>query len=66
MNNFDDFDRKSFRKAKFDSRKKNTESFYESQKDEYKFSKISKREIKQKIQEIQQEERWEDWEDEVH
>jgi hypothetical protein len=66
MNNFDSFDRKSFRKAKFDSRKKDRKSPNESNNDEYRFSKISKRDIKQKIQEMEEEEKWEDWKDEIH
>jgi hypothetical protein len=66
MNNFDSFDRKSFRKAKFEAKKKSKKGVNQSQNiEEFRLSRISKQNIKKKIQEIQEEEKWEDWEDEI-
>ena len=64
MNNFDNFDRKSFRKEKFDSKKK-TKKFESESYDEQRFAKLNKKQIKRKIQDLQEEERWEDWENEI-
>jgi len=48
MNNSDSFDRKSFRKAKFESKKKNRKDFLPQGNEDYRFSKISKQNIKKK------------------
>lgn len=68
MNSFDSFDRKSFRKAQFEAKKKSkkhsTQTY--SNNDEQRYSRISKQNIKKKKQEMEQEEKWEDWEDEVY
>ena len=66
MNNSDSFDRKSFRKAKFESKKKNRKNFLSQNNEEYRFSKISKQNIKKKKQEMEEEEKWEDWENEIY
>lgn len=67
MNNFDSFDRKSFRKAQFESKKKSKNSTHpNAYNDEQRYSRISKQNIKKKKQEMEQEEKWEDWEDEVY
>lgn len=62
MKDFENFDRKSFRKEKFDSRKKDKRLFQDNH-EEYRFAKLNKKQIKQKIQDIQEEEKWEDWTD---
>lgn len=64
MKNFENFDRKSFRKEKLDSKKKD-KRFVIDTNDEYKLQKINKQNIKRKIQEMREEEKWEDWEDEI-
>lgn len=67
MNNFDSFDRKSFRKANFESKKNNKkETITPYNKDEHRFSRISKQNIKKRKQEMEQEEKWDDWEDEIY
>lgn len=65
MNNFDNFDRKSLRKAKFEDKRRNRKSFLSQNNEEQKFSRISKQNIKKKKQEIENEEKWEYWEDEI-
>lgn len=64
MNNFENFDRKSFRKEKFDSKKK-TKKFESDFYEEKRFAKLNKKQIKKKIQDLQEEEKWESWEDEI-
>ena len=64
MTNFENFDRKSYRKEKIDSKKRNRKSFVDNY-DEHRFAKLNKKQIKQKKQEIEQEEKWEDWENEI-
>jgi len=62
MKDFDSFDRKSFRKEKIDSKKKDrklSSDFNEEQR----FKKLNKQTIKKRIQEMQEEEKWEDWEE---
>lgn len=65
MNNFDNFDRKSYRKEKLDSKKKD-KSYFSDNYEEHRLAKLNKKQIKKKIQEMQEEEKWEDWEDEVY
>jgi len=65
MKDSDSFDRKSFRKEKLDSKKKDRK--YDNDfHDEARLAKINKKEIKRRIQEMQEEEKWEDWENEIH
>jgi pyruvate/2-oxoacid:ferredoxin oxidoreductase beta subunit len=61
MKDFDSFDRKSFRKDKLDSKKKD-KRIIKDFSEEQRFQKLNKQNLKKKIQEIQEEERWEDWE----
>jgi hypothetical protein len=61
MKDFDSFDRKSFRKEKLDSKKKDrklSSDFSEEQR----IKRLNKQNLKKKIQEIAEEEKWEDWE----
>lgn len=61
MKDFDSFDRKSFRKEKLDSKKKDrklSSDFSEEQK----IKRLNKQNLKKRIQEIAEEEKWEDWE----
>jgi|688.fasta_scaffold79802_3 hypothetical protein len=65
MKDFDSFDRKSFRKEKLDSKKKDrklSSDFSEEQR----IKRLNKQNLKKKIQEIAEEEKWEDWENEIH
>lgn len=64
MKNFDNFDRKSFRKEKLDSKKKDRK-ISSDMNDEYRLQKLNKQNIRRKIEEMREEEKWEDWEDEV-
>lgn len=64
MKNFENFDRKSFRKEKFDSKRKDRKNIVDNY-DEHRFAKLNKKQIKKKIQDLQEEERWEDWENEI-
>lgn len=65
MKDSDNFDRKSFRKEKLDSKKKEKNFFYDNY-DEHRFAKLNKKQIKKKIQDLQEEEKWEDWQDEIY
>jgi pyruvate/2-oxoacid:ferredoxin oxidoreductase beta subunit len=65
MKDFDDFDRKSFRKEKFDVKKKDKKIFRDLNEED-RFKKLNKKNLKKRIQEIQEEEKWEDWENEIH
>lgn len=65
MKNFDNFDRKSFRKEKLDSKKKDRKISGDIN-DEYRLQKLNKQNIRRKIEEMREEEKWEDWEDEVY
>jgi hypothetical protein len=61
MKDFDSFDRKSFRKEKLDSKKKDrklSSDFSEEQR----IKRLNKQNLKKRIQEIAEEEKWEDWE----
>lgn len=60
----DNFDRKSFRKSKLESKKKNKKYFEDN--DEYRLSRKNKKQIKQKLEELEQEEKWQDWENEIY
>jgi|688.fasta_scaffold769401_3 hypothetical protein len=62
MKNFDNFDRKSFRKEKFSSKNKDKKYLPENH-DEQRFANLNRKQIKRKLQEIEEEERWDDWED---
>lgn len=64
MNN-ENFDRKSFRKEKFDSKKKDRKIGAENY-EEHRIAKLNKKQLKRKIQEIQEEEKWDDWENEIY
>jgi len=67
MSNFESFDRKSFRKDKIESKKKNRKSNQDGfSNEEYKYSKISKHNLKKRLEEMEEEEKWEDWQDEVY
>lgn len=61
MNNFDNFDRKSFRKEKFNAKKKDKKYLPENH-EEYRYSQLNKKDIKRKKQQMEEEERWQDWE----
>lgn len=61
MQDFDDFDRKSFRKQKINSKKK-YKKIVNNIDEDHKTSKIKHEYIKRKIQDLQEEELWEDWE----
>jgi len=65
MKDPDKFDRKSFRKEKIDSKKKE-KNLFSNNYDEQRFAKLKKKQVKKKIQDLQEEEKWEDWEDEVY
>lgn len=65
MKDPDNFDRKSFRKEKLDSKKKD-KNFFSDNYDEHRFAKLNKKQIKRKIQDLQEEEKWEDWENEIY
>jgi pyruvate/2-oxoacid:ferredoxin oxidoreductase beta subunit len=64
MKDFDSFDRKSFRKEKLDSKKRDRK-FSNDLNEEQRFKKLNRQNLKKRIQEIQEEERWEDWENEI-
>lgn len=65
MKDPDNFDRKSFRKEKIDSKKKE-KTVFSNNYDEQRFAKLKKKQVKKRIQDLQEEEKWEDWEDEVY
>ena len=65
MKDPDNFDRKSFRKEKIDSKKKE-KTLFSNNHDEQRFAELKKKQVKKKIQDLQEEEKWEDWEDEVY
>jgi hypothetical protein len=61
MKDFDNFDRKSFRKEKLDSKKKDrklSNDFSEEQR----VKRLNKQNLKKRIQEMEEEEKWKDWE----
>ena len=62
MKNFENFDRKSFRKEKFNSKNKD-KKYLPDNHDEYRLSQLNKQNIKRKLQEMEEEERWDDWRD---
>jgi hypothetical protein len=61
MKDFDSFDRKSFRKEKLDSKKKDRKLSGEFS-EEQRIKRLNKQNLKKRIQEIAEEEKWEDWE----
>jgi hypothetical protein len=67
MINFDGFDRKSFRKSKIEEKKKDKRFGKQNiESEDYRFSKVSKQNLKKRIQQMEEEEKWEDWENEIH
>lgn len=65
MKNSENFDRKSYRKEKLDSKKKEKRTFRDND-EEHRVAKLNKQNMKRRLQEMQEEERWEDWEDEIY
>lgn len=65
MKDFDSFDRKSFRKEKLDSKKKDRK-YSGDFNEEQRFKKLNKQNLKKRIEEMEEEEKWEDWEDEIY
>lgn len=61
MKNFENFDRKSFRKEKFNAKK--DKKYLPDNYDEQRFAQLNKKNIKRKLQEMEEEERWDDWRD---